>query len=1272
MTADDENAVVPDAGDSEEDDDRLDEEDDDRLDEEEDDDRLDEEDLELINENLREQEEEAAVRQFRRLKRAGVGSSSEDEDPPHRRPGSLFDYEEEGRDEEQEVEEYEQYDEGSAFFTVNQQNHLRDIFGSDLQSLMDILSGRRPRTLTTKDDYEDYNAVTVSAPRAVDSAKTPELDEPERLLERYKHRPRPVTEECLNQEAEWIVSRLRDISESHPITIQKAVEIQCKDKLQRLQENAAILRVSSLYTTFPINELFNEKLQRARFREIFKQSAEDFESLHEEMVNKVQMVLEFLLNERLEPSPINWHRGHLLFPPLTPETVWLIYELDVQWWRLRELKRTLLTNTTAMTPKLKSVLKAAESETIIQDFKHYLQTATSSTEPTGDNNTRKRRAGPQSEASLFKKYFIQSGLRNKWSKYLMDVAKLVENLAGASLDDVDMELDEDDEDNAHNNPPEPPENMSQQFKDISQWLVHLYEEGKTDSLPVNWDKLIEGLSRYEGKILSSYPPFRNLIREWLMPRICISTVTTSKGEREIDPINPNWLSLRLYRKPLDDLLNPIQDLHSVPPAQLDDFIECQEPHEKWRKQIFIESILHQPREIALEILKAEQCDQVHLVIHPLSSGEMAPWRNDQDGSDPMRWKRGRKFKRNAAESEDGYGREYEAFLNSDRDDEIVLESLISKILKFYCPRTNCPRIWRNLLTDIVKNAVIKDLLPVIRKETRLKLISASEEYVTRRCEQELLWRLSLKSYDDEWPDFSYLDDDEDEILDPEEVEDYKPTAQDSRLDHDIPVYKSPATISLFVERDQPNPKTYLAIVNRFGVAIDFKVFDPSLFQFIQSGPAASSHTPSPIHIQFEKIFLNKKTRPNLVLIGANGQNAKVLHSYVTWIQSRIKAPKYRFKLHWISLEIPALYAQAPSCPTDVRENHGILAANGLGAALLVQDPLVVIAALWSSAPNLLLSVRLHHLQDLLDKERLESRLLCVLVRVVNDIGIFINRLRINKNQRHMLEFVAGFGPKLSQQFLASFHAPILSRYSILRDEDEDSRDAEGPLVSQCIFKNCCSFLKIKSGEEYGLDKYDQLDPLDNSRIHPIESGNQAQKMCKDAQDEADPNTYVHTTFKNPESLEELDLEAYAIILLKQGKPRMLPQLEFIKREVESPYKDPRFPYQEPASEMVFYQLISEHPTTFKQGSVVNCKTKVIRSGEGRPQRKWFTEPTSIPTRIADEQSFLRQRRGDRNSPDEMSPDTLIKARICDIDYANVELSVLTTENSIRELLEDLL
>ncbi|GIX62185.1 transcription elongation factor SPT6 [Babesia caballi] len=123
-----------------------------------------------------------------------------------------------------------------------------------------------------------------------------EKDEPERLYMRYKNRPRQTEARDLHDEAQWITRRL----------------------INEFPDDLSMQKVREMYETifrgtFPVPEA----------------SPED------DICEKCEMVLGWLLNDRWEIPFILHHKRHLICPPLTDDIVWRVYHLDAEWIKLK-------------------------------------------------------------------------------------------------------------------------------------------------------------------------------------------------------------------------------------------------------------------------------------------------------------------------------------------------------------------------------------------------------------------------------------------------------------------------------------------------------------------------------------------------------------------------------------------------------------------------------------------------------------------------------------------------------------------------------------------------------------------------------------------------------------------------------------------------------------------------------------------------------------------------------------------------------------------------
>lgn len=123
---------------------------------------------------------------------------------------------------------------------------------------------------------------------------------------------------------------------------------------------------------------------------------------------------------------------------------------------------------------------------------------------------------------------------------------------------------------------------------------------------------------------------------------------------------------------------------------------------------------------------------------------------------------------------------------------------------------------------------------------------------------------------------------------------------------------------------------------------------------------------------------------------------------------------------------------------------------------------------------------------------------------------------------------------------------------------------------------------IRSTEAY-------VEVLDGSRVHP-ETYEWARKMAVDAleydDEEANPAGALEEILESPERLKDLDLDAFAEELERQGFGNKSITLYDIRAELNHRYKDLRTPYRSPNPEELFDMLTKENPETFFIGKMV--------------------------------------------------------------------------------------
>ena len=195
-----------------------------------------------------------------------------------------------------------------------------------------------------------------------------------------------------------------------------------------------------------------------------------------------------------------------------------------------------------------------------------------------------------------------------------------------------------------------------------------------------------------------------------------------------------------------------------------------------------------------------------------------------------------------------------------------------------------------------------------------------------------------------------------------------------------------------------------------------------------------------------------------------------------------------------------------------------------------------------------LSLRLHPLQEILQKPDLLKFMHRAFINVVNEVGVDINLAadkqllygntvqaqkeksqntpysdfvwyiaRLTDCRDFFLQFVSGLGPRKARELLRVISKNLYVEHRAALLEDQEIRG----IMKEVVWYNCAAFLKItkntetwtkdyKVGQRFDGEDGDELGqyvpyaggPLEGTRIHP-ESYVYARQMCTDAMNEED-------------------------------------------------------------------------------------------------------------------------------------------------------------------------
>ncbi|CAD6888586.1 unnamed protein product [Tilletia controversa] len=248
----------------------------------------------------------------------------------------------------------------------------------------------------------------------------------------------------------------------------------------------------------------------------------------------------------------------------------------------------------------------------------------------------------------------------------------------------------------------------------------------------------------------------------------------------------------------------------------------------------------------------------------------------------------------------------------------------------------------------------------------------------------------------------------------------------------------------------------------------------------------------------------------------------------------------------------------------------------VGLARYTQSPLNEFAALGQD----LTSIGLHPHQRLLDPDQLQFYMERALVSVVNAVGVNLNRAVRSPYYRHLLQYVAGFGPRKASALVSFVNAKmgghVPSRQALITPIDKEQA------LPFSVYQNAASFLCWDQDEiKMRADTEGGPDALDCTRIHP-DDYIYPRKMAADALGvDAEELENEHASKPCQEIMQDpggktklraLDLENYANMLKDARGERKLLCLHKCFKELIKPYEDERKPFSPPTDWELFTML----------------------------------------------------------------------------------------------------
>ena len=356
-----------------------------------------------------------------------------------------------------------------------------------------------------------------------------------------------------------------------------------------------------------------------------------------------------------------------------------------------------------------------------------------------------------------------------------------------------------------------------------------------------------------------------------------------------------------------------------------------------------------------------------------------------------------------------------------------------------------------------------------------------------------------------------------------------------------------------------------------------------------------------------QFILQKK--PHVVVIGvANRKALDIQQDVQDLLQELMHEEQFpRIDVHIMDDNLAKVYANSQRAEQDFRNYPSVL-RQAISIGRRMQDPLIEFSQL-TGPDNEILCLRYHPMQDLLSDEELLEGLTTEFINRTNEVGVDINECVAHPHMGNLVQFIGGLGPRKGTALLKT-----------LRMQSSQRLENRQQLVTQChmgpkVLINCAGFIKIDTTRLGDSEVY--VEVLDGSRIHN-EAYEWARKMAVDAleydEDDGNPANALEEILQDPEKLAELDLDAFAQELERQGFGKKHITLQDIRSELHSMYKDLRDRYEPPNAEEVFNMVTKETPKTFYVGKLVQA----VITGFSYKKPEQEELDSAAPMRVGDE------------------------------------------------------
>ncbi|KAJ1520204.1 hypothetical protein ONE63_004415 [Megalurothrips usitatus] len=437
---------------------------------------------------------------------------------------------------------------------------------------------------------------------------------------------------------------------------------------------------------------------------------------------------------------------------------------------------------------------------------------------------------------------------------------------------------------------------------------------------------------------------------------------------------------------------------------------------------------------------------------------------------------------------------------SDQIDGLTTVSFIEEAKQLYVKDEFSKHVqeWNDVRVECVELALRKMLIPELRKELKSVLVNEAKDCVLRSCCRRLYNWIKIAPYSVDFPD---------------EDEDEWDTSKGLRI-------MGVAYVPDFSQA------AFACMVAPDGEVTDYLRL-PSLLKR-RNGFREDDKLLKEADLTALRNFISSK-KPHVIAVGGESRDAlMVVEDLKNVIKDLVEDDQFpSINVEIIDNDLAKIFANSIKAQNEFRD-YPLLLRQAISLARRLQDPLIEYSQLCTSDEEIL-CLRFHPLQDQITKEDLLEALYLEFVNRTNEVGVDINVAVQTGQTANLVQFICGLGPRKGTALVK------------LLKQTNQRLENRTQLVTSChmgpkVFINCAGFIRIDTNS-LGDSTEAYVEVLDGSRVHP-EAYEWARKMAVDAleydDEDANPAGALEEILDSPERLKDLDLDAFAEELERQG------------------------------------------------------------------------------------------------------------------------------------------